>query len=80
MSRPVNIPASVGQEDFIEVLETTGKWVRAVVANLQADGKTFDSRTTQVYLIDGEHYTTLTANPNWANSDLWPYIDQLRKT
>jgi hypothetical protein len=79
MPREINIPASVGQEDFVEVLETTGKWVRVVVANLQSDGK-FDTRSAQVYLIDGEHYTTLTANPNWANSDLWPYIDQLRKT
>lgn len=80
MSREATIPAKTVTEDFLAVEEVIGKYVRTSVGNLMPDGKSIDPNTIQVYLVDGENYTTLTANPNWSNEDLWVYVDQLRKT
>lgn len=80
MPRQATIPEKVVTEDFLAVEEVVGKYIRISVGIVGDDGKTIDPNTVKVYLVDQENYTTLTANPNWANSDLWPYVDQLRKT
>jgi len=80
MPREATIPAKTVTEDFLSVEEVIGKYVRTSVGNLMPDGKSIDPNTIQVYLIDGENYTALTSNPNWANADLWHYVDLQRKT
>lgn len=77
--REVIIPQQQVFEDIRMIEEAPGHYVRATVGFTDANGVFIVPQQYSIFTIDGDMYQQLiAATGTYQNSDLWPYIDQLR--